>query len=252
MLQKFDSRYLEQCVAIAVDVSDEDIILNKGMTLCFVQETDLTADIPHAQDIDTVNTINKEEEMVDTKGETVENSSQVISSYSNKENSHNGTEKLAPIPKNLAFMFYKDYYPKLRITLLDVELSTETQQQLETLVKEFSDIMSKSSSDIGLTHLKEMVLHTEPRSIPVASKPSLFSLKHCKFVKEELTNLLEVGLTEQTLSSHAAPIMVVPCKGPVGSSLTESKRLVIDYHELNKQLPKDKWFKQSQRYDHAN
>ena len=32
--------------------------------------------------------------------------------------------------------------------------------------------------------------------------------------------------------------MVVPHKAPAGSSLTESKRLVIDYQELNKQLPK--------------
>ena len=32
--------------------------------------------------------------------------------------------------------------------------------------------------------------------------------------------------------------MVVPCKAPAGSSLTQVKRLVIDYQELNKQLPK--------------
>ena len=32
--------------------------------------------------------------------------------------------------------------------------------------------------------------------------------------------------------------MVVPHKVPAGSSLTESMRLVIDYCELNKQLPK--------------
>ena len=32
--------------------------------------------------------------------------------------------------------------------------------------------------------------------------------------------------------------MVVPHKAPAESSLTETKRLVIDYQELNKQLPK--------------
>ena len=79
-------------------------------------------------------------------------------------------------------MFYKDSYPKPRITLLDIELSPEAQQQLEALLQEFSDIMSTSSSDIGLTHLKEMVLHTEPGSIPVVSKPYLLPLKHHKFV----------------------------------------------------------------------
>ena len=77
------------------------------------------------------------------------------------------------------------------ITLLDAVFSPETQQHVQELLQEFSDIMAKSSSDIGLTHLKEMVLHTEPGSIPVASKPYSLPLKHHKFVKEELTNLLE-------------------------------------------------------------
>ena len=54
MLHKFDSRYPEQCVVIAVNVSDKDIILNKGMTLCFAQETDLTADISNAQDTQSI------------------------------------------------------------------------------------------------------------------------------------------------------------------------------------------------------
>ena len=52
-----------------------------------------------------------------------------------------------------------------------------------------------------------MVLHTEPGSIPVVSKPYLLPLKHHKFVKEEVTNLLEAGLIE---CPYAAPIMVVP------------------------------------------
>ena len=135
-------------------------------------------------------------------------------------------------------MFHRDFYPKPTITLLHVELSSETQQQLETLLKEFSNIMSKSSSDIGLTHLEEMVLHTKPGSIPAASKPYLLPVKHHKFVKEELTNLLEAGLIEQSLRHYAASIIMVLHKAPAGISLTESRRLVIDYCELNKQLPK--------------
>ena len=85
-------RYPEQCVIIAVNVSDEDIILNKDMTLCFVQETDLTIEIPHAHDMDTVKMVNKEDK-VDTKRGTLENSSQEITSDSNKENCHNQYRK---------------------------------------------------------------------------------------------------------------------------------------------------------------
>ena len=80
--------------------------------------------------------------------------------------------------------------------------------------------MFQSSSDIALTHRKEMVLHTEPGSIPVVSKPYLLPLKHHKFIKEKLTNLLEAGLMEWSLSPYAVPIMVVPCKAPAGSPLT--------------------------------
>ena len=121
-------------------------------------------------------------------------------------------------------MFHRDFYPKPWITLLDVELSPETQQQLATLLEEFSDIMSKSSSDISLTHLEEMVLHMKPGNILVASIPNSLPLKHHKLVKEELTNLLEAGLIEWPFSPYTAPIMVVLCKAPAGSSLTETKR----------------------------
>ena len=232
-----DTRYPEQCVVIAVNVSDEDIILNKGMALCFVQKTDLTIKTPHGKDMDTVHMVNKGD-MVDTKREILENSPQEITLDSNEVNCHDNTEKPTSIPENSAFMFHRDFYLKPRLTLLDAELSPKTQQQLETLLEEFSDIMSKISSDIGLTHLEEMVLHMKPGSIPEASKPYSPPLRHHNFIKEEWTNLLEAGLIKQSLSTYAAPIMVVPWKVPAGSSLTETKRLVIDYWELNKQLSK--------------
>ena len=97
--------------------------------------------------------------------------------------------------------------------------------------------MSKNCTDMGLTHLEEMVLPTELGTAPVASKQYDLPLKHHKFVKEELMNLLGAGLIERSLSPYAAPVIVVPCKALPGSSLTETKRLVIDYCELNKQIP---------------
>ena len=148
-------------------------------------------------------------------------------------------ETLTLIPPNPSFMFHKDFYPKPRIMLLDAELSNESKQQLNDLLQEFSDIMSKNSTDIRLTHLEEMVLPTEPGTAPIASKSYDLPLKHHKFVKEELMNLLEVGLIERSQSPYAAPIIVILCKAPQGSSLTDTKRLVIDYCEL-KQLPKFK------------
>ena len=120
-----------------------------------------TREPPYAKDMDTVNMVHNKD-MVDTKREIFENSSQEIPLDSGKENFHNNTKKLTPIPENSAFMLHKDFNPKPRMTLLDVELSPKTHQQLETLLQEFSDIMSKSSSAISLTHLDEMVLHSKP------------------------------------------------------------------------------------------
>ena len=97
---------------IAVNVNDEDIILNKGMILCFVHETDLTMKTPHVKDTDTVNKVHKED-MVDTKREILENTSQEITADSNRENCHDNTEKLTPIVENSAFMFHKDFYQNL-------------------------------------------------------------------------------------------------------------------------------------------
>ena len=176
--------------------------------------------------------------MKNTKRERWENCWQEISLGKNRKICHKNTDKLVAIPENSAFKFHKDFYPKPRITLLDAELFPETQHQLETLLEEFSDIISKSSSDIDLSCLKEMVLHTKPGSIPVVSKPYSLPLKHHKFVKEELTNWLEVGLIEWSLSPYGALIIVVPHKAPAGNSVTEMKRSVINYWELNKQLPK--------------
>ena len=129
-------------------------------------------------------------------------------------------------------------HPKPRITLLDAELSNDSKQQLNDLLEKFFHLTSKNSTDIGLTHLEEVVLLKEPGAAPVASKPYDSFLKHHTFVKEELTNLLEAGLIKRSLSPYASPVIVVPHKAPPDSSLTETKRLVIDYCELNKLLPK--------------
>ena len=121
--------------------------------------------------------------------------------------------------------------------LLDTELSNESKLQLNDLIEEFFDIMSKNSKDIGLTHLEEIMLPTEPGAAPVASKPYDLLLKHHKFVKEELTNLLETGLIKRSLSHYAAPVIVVPHKALPGNSPTKTKDwLLIIMNSVNNTL----------------
>ena len=103
--------------------------------------------------------------------------------------------------------------------------------------------MSKNSKDIGLTHLEEMVLPTEPGTTPVASKPYDLPPKHHKFIKEELTNLLELGLIERPLSLYAATIIAAPVKHPQ-RVLTQKLKdwLLIIMNSINNSL-KSKLFR---------
>ena len=57
-----------------------------------------------------------------------------------------------------------------------------------------------------------MKINTEPNLPSVASKPYPLPLKHHKFVKEEIENLLEAGLIERSMNPYGALIIVVPRK----------------------------------------
>ena len=50
-----------------------------------------------------------------------------------------------------------------------------------------------------------MKIGTHPNLAPVASKPYPLPLKHYKFVKEEIKNLLEAELIERSMSPFAVP-----------------------------------------------
>ena len=73
------------------------------------------------------------------------------------------------------------------------------------LKQDNNNIVSQHSIDIRLTHLEEMIIKTDPELPPVASKPYPLPLKHHKFVKEEIENLLEAGIIERAMSPYAAP-----------------------------------------------
>ena len=109
------------------------------------------------------------------------------------------------MPEKVAFMFHHNSYPKPKIDLKDAE---ETRQKLQTLQQDYNDIVSKHTSDIGLT---------PEFAPPIVSKPYPLPLKNHKFVREDTENLLEVGLIERSTSPYVAPIIVVPGKSKLGA-----------------------------------
>ena len=88
------------------------------------------------------------------------------------------------------------FHPNSRLTLKDACVTPQTKQNLNKLLIDFDDIMSHSSTDIGLVTLEEVLIETPPDALPIASKPYPLALKHHQFVKEELQKLLQAGLTE--------------------------------------------------------
>ena len=211
-LHKFYDRGQGKCITLAANISDEEFIINKGITICFMHVTEVCYYVKLTESINEVNWVDLE-----TKESAI---SKVVLK-----------ETLTPIPLNPSLMFHKDFNPKPRITLLDTDLSNKSKHQVNDPLEVFSDIMSKNSKDIGLTYLEEMVLLTKPGAAPVVSKPYDLPHKHHKFVKEELTNLPKADLIERSLCS---PNYSGTYKAPQGSSLTQPNDwLLIIMNSIN-------------------
>ena len=99
----------------------------------------------------------------------------------------------------------------------------KTRQKLLILQQNYDGIVRKHSSDNGLTHLEEMTIDTDQNFSPVVRKPYLLPLKHHKFVKDDIENLLEAGLIKGSMSPYAAPFVVVPRKSKPGAPPTRNK-----------------------------
>ena len=54
-----------------------------------------------------------------------------------------------------------------------------------------------------------MTIETNPEAPSVVSKPYHLPLKHHKFIKEEIENLLEAGLIERSMCAYTTPIIIV-------------------------------------------
>ena len=106
------------------------------------------------------------------------------------------------------------------------KLKAGIKSKLDTLLKEYASQFTKDETSIGTTPLMEMTIDTSD-SDPVLQKPYPIAMKNYQWVKEEIKKLLSAKVIHSSRSSWSAPIIIVP-KGDGG------KRLVIDYHALNK------------------
>ena len=121
-----------------------------------------------------------------------------------------------------------------KMQLQDAEVAKKYKQQLKQLCKEFGDIFSKDSTDVGKTPLIAMDMDTGD-SPPVCQKPYNLPLKHREWVQMELETLEKAGVIVRGISPWASPIVVVPKKTEPGEC---PRRLCVDYRGINSLLPK--------------
>ena len=113
------------------------------------------------------------------------------------------------------------------------KLTTNIQNELDALLKEYELQFMKDEMFIRTTPLISMMIDTG-NSDPVSQKPYPITMKHYQWVKEEIEKLFTAKVIHSSRSSWSPPFIIVP-KDDGG------KHLVIDYRALNKVTRKFTW-----------
>ena len=154
--------------------------------------------------------------------------------WSNSEES-DGEEESSDLPLEKKFITSPaEVNTHRRVNLQDAKVSAKYREQFKQLCKEFEDIFSKDSTDIGKTSLITMDIDTGD-SPPVCQKPYNLPLKHSEWVQKELETLERAGVIVRSISPWASPIVIVPKKTELGEP--PRRRLCVDYRVINSLLP---------------
>ena len=121
-----------------------------------------------------------------------------------------------------------------KVDLQDQNISPETRSKFKDLCKEYDDIVSKGSGDIGKTLLVEMDIDTGD-SPPIAQRPYTLPLQHAEWVKKEIDTLERAGIITKSISPWASPVVIVPKKSAPGEP--PQRRMCVDFRKLNKLQP---------------
>lgn len=102
-------------------------------------------------------------------------------------------------------------------------LSVNQQKQLTSLLSSFADIFKDTPGQTSMiTHHIELT----PGCKPITSSPYRLHPEKAALVEKEITEMLKLGIVEQSDSPWASPIVLVP--KPDGST-----RLCVDYRRVN-------------------
>ena len=208
MLHNVDIYTTESVPLVLINFLVDDISLSKGEIMGFLQNQSL--------DVSEIMT------------ETSTEPSPIIIEEDNvtKVFQEQGEKKLITSPADIEV--------HQKVELQDSGVSEEHQNAFKELSKEFKDIFSVDSSDIGKTPLVEMEIDIGD-SLPITQKPYTLPLKHTKWVQKELEILEKAGVIVRSVSSWASPIVVVPKRTALGDP--PKWRHCADYRPINSLLP---------------
>ena len=111
------------------------------------------------------------------------------------------------------------------------DMYAESAQNLNSdfkqLLIDFQDTFSRSSHDLGRTHLVEYEINLQPGTKPIKQAPYRLPLAKRQEVENEIKLMAEKDLIEESFSPWSSPVIIVPKK-------SGGIRFCIDYRNLNK------------------
>lgn len=115
------------------------------------------------------------------------------------------------------------------IDLSNSNLDSNQKGQVQSLLEEYDDVFCKHTRDYGRTdlirHKIELTESNSPKQSSYRTSPKLREV-----MREKVDELLEDNLIEPSISSFAAPALLVRKKSPDGS---QQYRFVVDFRKTN-------------------
>lgn len=111
---------------------------------------------------------------------------------------------------------------------INPKLTQSQQTQLKIILNTYTDCFSKQSMDLGAIDVGDIPIPTTTELVNLP--PYRLALTEQQELQRRINELLKSGLITPSISSYASPAFLV-------NKADGSKRLVIDYRKLNKQVP---------------
>ena len=214
VLHKTDTEYRENVPYLIINLELEDEQIDKGeelatMELCpyLLQER-------------------KEQELTEEEVNFIEKDEKVFTENNIEDKEIEVEKKFITSPAQVE--------SNRKVNLENAYVSEQDKERFNKMCKEYEDIFSRSSEDIGHTPLLTMDIETGDHP-PVCQKAYSLPLKHVEWVAKELEILEKAEVITRSVSPWASPIVIVPKKSEPGEP--PKRRMCVDYRVLNSLLP---------------